>query len=217
MKSDHDIRQDVEAELEWSPDVDPKDVAVKVTDGVVTLTGFARNYFEKYRAECAARRIKGVTAVANDIEPRPVSEGTPTDPEIARAAVEALKRELPMSWESIKPAVHQGHLALEGDVEWHYQRARAERAMRSLSGVRSVRNSLRIRPSVPPENVKHDIERAFKRLAHLDAERISVDTHGTTITLRGQVRSLTEHDQALKTAWSAPGITNVIDDLVVRT
>src|ERR1700757_3183236 len=149
MRSDNDIKQDVEAELKWSPDVDETDIAVKVNGGEVTLTGFAKSYLEKYQAEIATRSIKGVTAVANDIEVKQFA-GAPTDPEIARAAVETLRMDLPLTWEQIKPVVKQGHVGLEGTVEWHYQRERAESAVRRLKGVVSVRNSIKIRPSLAP-------------------------------------------------------------------
>jgi len=203
MISDNEIRQNVESELKWSPDVDDTDIAVKVNGGVVTLTGFARHYSEKQGAEIAARRIKGVAAVANDIEVRRLSDNTPTDPEIARATIEALKVQLPAAWQGITPIVHRGHVALKGDVEWHYQRERAESAVRLLSGVLSVSNSLRIRPSRVPGNIQHDIEQASKGLAQVDADRVSVEARGDEGTLRGEVRSWAERDQALQTAWSA--------------
>ncbi len=216
MRSDSDIKRDVEAELRWSPEVDDTDIAIKVNDGEVTLSGFARNYLEKYRAEIAVRRVKGVTAVANDIAVKPLA-GAPTDPEIARAAVAALKADLPLTWEQIKPTVKNGHVSLEGTVEWHYQRERAENAMRHLKGVLGVRNSIRIQPSLAPDNIKHRIEDAFRRIAQVDADRITVDTHGSDVTLRGEVRSWAERDQAQRTAWSAPGVTNVKNELTVRS
>lgn len=215
MKTDSDIKRDVEAELRWSPDIDDTDIAIKVNGGEVTLTGFAKNYMEKYQAEIAARRVKGVTAVANDIELKPLA-GAPTDPELARAAVTALQIELPLTWEQIKPTVKQGRISLEGTVEWHYQRERAEAAMRRLKGVVSVRNSIRIQTTLAPENIKHRIEDAFRRIAQVDADRIVVDTQGSDVTLRGEVRSWAEHDQAQRTAWSAPGVTNVKNELTVR-
>jgi osmotically-inducible protein OsmY len=216
MRSDSDIKRDVEAELRWSPDVDETDIAVKVNEGEVTLSGFAKNYLEKYRAEIATRRIKGVTAVANDIQVKALA-GAPTDPEIARAAVEALKIDLPLTWEQIRPIVKEGHVSLEGAVEWHYQRERAESVIRRLAGVVSVRNSIKVRPSVAPENIKHRIEDAFRRIAQVDAKRIAVDTLGSEVTLRGEVRSWAERDQAQRTAWSAPGVTNVKNELTVRS
>jgi osmotically-inducible protein OsmY len=217
MKSDAEIKRDVEAELRWAPEVDAIDIAVAVRGSVVSLSGFARSLFEKYAAERAARRVKGVAAVANDIEVR-LPGGAPTDPEIARAAATALECSMPETCAHIQPVVHQGHVALLGSVEWHYQRELAERLMHGLAGVVSVRNSIRIKPRA---SVEHDIqgriEAAFRRLAELDASHIAVDTTGSEVTLRGQVRSWAERDQAQTTAWSAPGITNVKNELTVRT
>jgi len=217
MTSDKDIGNEIEAELRSSPDIDDTDIAVKVHGSEVTLSGFANSYMSKYHAEIATRRIKGVTAVANDIVVRPLA-AAPTDPEIVRAAVEALKTELPVAWEYIEPAVKGGHVHLEGIVEWHYQRERAESVVRALPGVISLRNSIKIRPStLAPENVKHRIEEAFRRLAQLDAEHIIVDTAGSEVVLRGEVSSCSERDQAQRTAWSAPGVTNVKNELIVRS
>lgn len=216
MRSDTDIKRDVEAELKWSPEVDETDIAVKVNGGEVTLTGYARNYLEKYQAEIAVKRVKGVAAVANDIEIRPIT-GMPTDPEIARAAVAALKAELPVAWQNIKLIVKQGRVTMEGTVEWHDQRERAESAMRRLNGVMSLRNSVVVRPRAEAKDIKHDIEDAFRRIAQVDAEHITVEARGSEVTLRGEVRSWAERDQAQSTAWSAPGIANVINELTVRT
>jgi osmotically-inducible protein OsmY len=216
MRADIDIKTDVEAELRWSPDVDDTDIAVKVNGGEVTLSGFADNYLSKYEAEIATRRVKGVTAVANDIRVKPLS-GAPTDPEIARAAVEALRTELPIAWEQIRPVVKEGRVSLEGTAEWHYQRERAESVIRGLTGVVSVRNSIKICPSRGPDNIKQRIEASFRRLAQVDADRIVVDTSGSEVILRGEVRSWAERDQAQRSAWSAPGITDVKNELTVRS
>lgn len=216
MKTDLEIKKDVEAELRWSPEVDDTDIAVKVNAGEVTLTGFAKNYFEKYQAEVAVRRVKGVAAVADDIEVQPFA-GAPTDPEIARAAVAALKLALPISSIDIKPVVEQGRISLEGNVEWQYQREAAESTVRHLKGVTSVLNCIRLQPRVAAENIKNRIENAFRRIAQVDADRISVDAHGSDVTLRGEVRSWAERDQAQQTAWSAPGVTNVKNELTIRT
>lgn len=216
MRPDSDIKRDVEAELKWAPDVWEMDMAVKVIDGVVTLTGYAANAHEKYRAESAAKRVAGVTAVANDLAVRAPLGGMPTDPEIARDAVAALKLELPFDWENIKPIVKQGHVGLEGTVEWNDQRERAEAAVRRLHGVVSVRNSISLKPRVAPAEIKHRIEEAFRRSALIDAGKVSVDARGSEVTLRGEVRSWAERDQAQQTAWAAPGVLQVKNEITVR-
>ncbi len=216
MKTDSDIELDVKAELRWTPDVDDTDIAVKVNGGEVTLAGFVASYLQKYHAEIAVRRVKGVAAVANDIQVKPVAAGL-TDPELARAAIAALKTDLPLSWEQIKIGVKEGRISLTGTVEWHYQRERAQSAMRRLDGIVSVRNSIEIKPALAPENIQHQIEDAFRRLAQVDAGRIKVETSGSEVTLNGEVRSWAERDQAQQTAWSAPGVMRVINQLSVRS
>jgi osmotically-inducible protein OsmY len=146
MRSDDDIRKNVEAELRCCPDVDETDIAVKVTRGTVTLTGFVRNVFHKYGAEDAVKRVAGVAAVANDIQLQSLL-GAVSDPEIARQAVAAIKRQLPLCWEQIRPVVRQGSVTLEGTVEWIHQREEAEGAVRRLRGVVSVVNSIALASS----------------------------------------------------------------------
>jgi len=216
MKSESDTQRDVEAELRWTPDVDDTDIAVKANGGEVTLTGFVSSYLQKYHAEIAVRRVKGVSAVANDIQVKTAEAGL-TDPELARAALAALKMDLPLTWEEIKISVKEGRISLTGAVEWHYQRERAESCMRRLVGVVSVRNSIEVKPALAPENIQHKIEDAFRRLAQVDAARIKVQTNGSEVTLDGEVRSWAERDQAQQTAWSAPGVMRVINQLSVRS
>jgi osmotically-inducible protein OsmY len=184
---------------------------------VVTLTGYVRNHADKHRAEAAVKRVAGVNAVANDLAVRLPLAGMPTDPEIARGAVAALKRDLPQVAEDIQAIVHEGHVGLEGTVEWHYQRERAEHAVLGVLGVISVRNSIRLKPRPASAEIKRQIEQAFQRSAAVDAQRIAVETRGSEVTLRGEVRSWSECDEALRTAWSAPGVINVRNELTVHT
>lgn len=217
MKSDDAIKCDVDNELNWNPEIDSTDIATKVTSGTVTLSGFARNYFEKHQAELSAKRVAGVLAVANDLAVRPKGSNRLSDPELARDAVVVLKLELPVSWQNIKVLVHEGRVVLEGTLEWQFQRERAVTAIRRLHGVLDVRNSIQLKPVLIAGNVKADIEAAFKRNAAVDADQVTVEVHGPEVTLRGEVRSWAERDQAYQTAWSAPGVTNVVDELTIRT
>ena len=217
MKSDDEIKCDVDNELDWNPEIDATDIATKVTSGTVTLSGFARNFYEKHQAEVTVKRVAGVVAVANDLAVRPMDSDRLSDPELARAAVIALKMELPVSWQDVKIMVHDGRVVLEGTLEWQFQRERAATAVRRLRGVLDVRNSIHVKPVLVPGNVKADIEAAFKRNAVVDADHVAVEVRGPEVTLRGEVRSWAERDQAYRTAWSAPGVMNVVDELTIRT
>ena len=215
MQTDSEIKRNVEEELRFDPSIRGADIAVAVKDGVVTLTGFVHSYSQKYDAERAVKRLGGVRGVANDIEVRLPDIDAKTDPEIARACVEAIKHDLPLSWERIKVIVRSGFVTLEGEVEWNYQRERAGAAVRGVKGVKGVVNTITIKPSVPPSEIKQKIEQAFRRSAELDAHRITVETTGGDVILRGTVRSWAERQEAERSAWAAPGVRHVDNRITV--
>ena len=215
MRSDSDIKRDVEDELRWNPDIDATDIAVSVSKGVVTLTGFARSYLDKYEAEEAAKRVAGVVGIANDIEVRLPSVDQRPDPEIAREAVESIKSRLPLSHEGIKVVVKNGWITLEGQVEWHYQRQTAESAVRYIKGVKGVTNLIQLKPKIQPTEIKQKIEGALRRLAEVDANRIQVEANGCEVILKGTVRSWVEREEAERAAWAAPGVCKVEDRIAV--
>jgi osmotically-inducible protein OsmY len=216
MRSDIDIKRDVEQELCADPDIDATDVAVAVKGGVVTLSGFVRSYGQKWEAEAAVKRVTGAVGVANDIEVRlPVFNQRP-DPEIARDAVASIQAQLPYSSDRVRVVVRDGWITLEGQVEWNYQKERAKEAVRRIRGVKGVTNSIQIETRATPSEIKRKIEEAFRRSAEVNANRITVETDGGVVPLRGTVRSWAERQEAQRAAWAVPGVTKVENYIVIN-
>lgn len=215
MISDSEIKKNVEAELQWDPDIKMTDIAIAVKIGVVTLAGYVPSYTQKSQAEADVKRIAGVVGVANDLEVRVPNIDKKSDPEIARDAVTALKIQLPTLHENVKVVVRDAWLTLEGATEWQYLRERAEDAVRHLKGVMGITNNIIVKPKVSPIEIKRKIEEALKRSAEIDANRIVVESHDGEVVLKGSVHTWFERKEAERAAWSAPGVKKVDDKISI--
>ena len=215
MRTDNEIERDIEDELKWDPSLANDDIAVAVRDGIVTLAGYVKSYLDKWHAERAAGKVKGVKAIANNLTVKLPSSSERTDPEIARAVVDALKWNVSVPQDRIKAKVDNGWVTLEGDVDWHFQREAAERSVRWITGVKGVTNLVTVRVRPTPQDVKQKIKDALGRGAQIDADRITVDVEGNKAILRGTVRSYTEYRDAERAARNAPGIVEVENKLTV--
>ncbi|HUJ16089.1 MAG TPA: BON domain-containing protein [Thermoanaerobaculia bacterium] len=214
--TDTSLRHDVEKELEWDPAIDATKIGVAATDGVITLTGNVRSYSEKWNAEKIAKRVLGVQGVANDVEVVIEETEHRDDGDIARSAVNALNWNFAIPKDKIKVIVTKGWLTLEGEVEWHYQKRAASDAVRNLRGVRGVTNDIAVRPKLQAGDVSDKIQAALKRSAEVDSKKIAVQTTDGTVTLTGTVRSWIEREDAVNAAWSAPGVTKVVDRIAIE-
>jgi osmotically-inducible protein OsmY len=214
-RTDDEIQKDITEELKWDPSFADDDIAVAVKDGVVTLAGYAKSYLDKWHAERVVSRVKGVRAIANDIEVRLPSSSERPDPDVARAIVEALRWNVAIPADRIKAKVEKGWVTLEGDVDWYYQREAVERAVRSITGIRGFTNLVTVRARPAPEEIKAKIKEALQRGAQIDADRIQVEVEGNKAILKGTVRSYAEKRDAERAALNAPGIGEVDNRLVV--
>jgi osmotically-inducible protein OsmY len=213
-KADTQIHRDVLEELKWDSRVDETEVGVQVTGGVVTLTGTVTSWAKRVAAQEAARRVIGVLDVANDITVKVPGGLGRTDTEIAQAVRRALEWDVFVPEEKITSTVTDGWVTLEGTVERWSQRNAAERAVRNLTGVKSVVNKITVTPpKLVTEGVQKAIEQALERRAEREARQIRVDVRDGAVTLTGSVHSWAERKSVLAAARFTPGVRTVEDHL----
>lgn len=212
---DKKIQENVIRELEWDPEVDSAQVGVAVENGIVTLSGEVSSYWAKLAAEKAAKRVRGVKGIAQDIIIKYFNMER-TDTDIADAAVNAIKWNTTIPDDRITVRVENGWVALEGEVEWEYQKNSSEQAVEKIKGVKGVSNLITIKPRVQAPIVKSTIKNALERAADIEADRIQVETEGSKVILRGKVRTWSERNEVQRAAWSSPGVANVENHLIIE-
>jgi osmotically-inducible protein OsmY len=213
---DKQLRQNIIDELEFEPSVDAQDIGVAVSDGVVTLSGHVFSYAQKVAAQHAVQRIKGVRAIAQEIEVRYPGEKKTADDEIAKRALNVLKWDAVIPKDMVKVTVQKGWVLLTGEVDWQFQKKAAEDAIRKLSGVTGVSNSIVIKPRVSASDIKKKIEAALARNAHVESRAIRVNvSDGNKVRLEGAVDSWDDRDIVENAAWSVPGVQSVDDRLAI--
>jgi osmotically-inducible protein OsmY len=209
-----DLQEEVIEQLAYDPRIDAQDIAVTVFEGVVTLRGTVPNLIEKWEAEDAVKRLRGVRGIADELTVDLPNAHVRTDTDIA-LAIERRFTSNAMIPTNIQFVVNEGYVTLSGEVPWYYQSQEALYEARRVVGVREVSNCISIRPNkqLDSDEIKLTIRSAFKRMADLDAKDINVAVIDGKVTLSGSVRTWAERDKAAQTAWSLPGISRV-DNLI---
>ena len=214
-KTDNDLQRDVISELQWDPTVREQEIAVAVKDGVVTLGGFVDNFAQKLAAERAAKRVRGVRGISEQISVKLADGAIRTDTDLTHRVVDALRWDVDVPDSRIRAKVEKGWVTLDGEVEWQFQRDAASRAIRYLTGVKGVSNLIGVKPHVKEKDVERLIRQALHRHADHEALQVKVTALDGKVTLDGRVGSWTERSEVERAAWSAPGVSRVEDHLAV--
>ncbi|MBT9475532.1 BON domain-containing protein [Polaromonas sp.] len=215
MKTDMQLKADVTDELAWDPAINAASIGVMVKDGVVTLSGHLDTFGEKHAVERAVRRVEGVRGIALELDVKLAAEHKRSDSEIAQAAASALRLNSMVPEGKVQIEVENGWVTLTGEVDWRYQLVRAEQCIRPLAGVRGLYNRITIKPRASSKDVGAQITAALTRQALREARHITIEVEGGVVTLWGKVHSLAERDAAVGAAFSAHGVSRVVDKLEV--
>lgn len=215
MLTDHQLQQAVSDELSWEPSVISAHIGVAANAGIVTLSGHVNNYPQKHSAETAARRVRGVKAVVEEIEVKLPYDMKRSDEDIAAAALDRMGWDVTIPKDAIKIQLENGWVTLSGQVDWFYQKDNAVKEIRHLHGVTGVTDQITIKPRVDVADISDTITHALHRSWYFDPTSVQVSAQGGVVRLSGTVHLPHDKQLAAATAWSAPGVTGVENDIAV--
>ncbi len=210
------LYSDIMEKLKFEPGLDASNITLSIKDGgVVILGGEVKSHAEKLLAEKVLQKIQGINGIADELKVNLAADYIKTDPDILKAALNALAWSIFVPSKQIKLIVNRGHLTLSGQVEQYYQKIHAQKAVQHLLGVTDVTNDIIVKPNINALNIKEQIVKEFERNARINANRIEVEVNGDAVILKGQVGSFDEDKEARLAAWSVPGVAKVIDHLLI--
>ena len=215
MKTDLEIQQDVLIELRQDPHIQASHIGVEVSNGIVTISGHVASYYEKWKAEKATKRVKGVNALAQEINVILPGSSSRSDSEIAYQ-IQSL-----INWSNIDPdnnikaKVEEGFVTLSGTVESYSQKELTQHLITNLIGITGICNLIDIEPKLSVPLVKKDIANSFKRQAIDEANNLDIAINNNIVTLSGKVHSWSERNSAINAAWAIPSVKNVVDQIQI--
>ena len=215
MKTDAQIKADVIAELKWDAEIEETKIGVAVSNGAVTLSGHSPTFRQKMEAATAAKRVSGVLAIVNNIEVLLDREFRTTDEGLAERIANVLRWNVSTPGKDIKATVKNGIVSLTGQVDWQYQRSNILRNVEHVGGVVNVVDHITLKPMASAADVQKKIKDALQRHADVEASKVAVTVANGTVTLTGTVESMEEMDRVEDAAWTAPGVSKVVDNLRV--
>jgi osmotically-inducible protein OsmY len=214
MKSNQDLQRDVQDAIKWDPLLKGAEIRVGAKDGLITLSGIVKSYLDKLNVETVTKSVYGVNAIIDRITVNVIDDDEISDKHIAKGVIDALK----LNWvpvDQIKVKVDKGHVTLNGELAYNFQKEAAKKAAGNVEGIKILTNNICVKAETNNELEKRVVEHALLRYSSTADQNIRVKVSGNTITLNGTVYSFYQKEEAAKIAWNAPGVSMVNNELIV--
>lgn len=215
MKNNEQLQQDVENAIKWEPSMRAAEIGVTAKEGVITLSGTVDSYSKKLNAERAAKKVKGVKAIAEDITVDYGFSDKKNDTEIAKDILKAWKYNWNVPTDKIQVKVEDGWANLTGEVGWKYQQDASKNTIKNLAGLKGVSNRITIKSESKDTVEQKAVENALERNWSINSKDVKVEVNKNKVKLTGLVHSLYQKEEAGRLAWNAPGVWAVENDLAV--